>query len=193
MFFRRSPVGTEALPLSMSGIRAGERLLQIGLDDAPIAEAMAAKVGLNGRALFAVDTDREAGRARAVAAGAGVLADVHVVSYSSGAPWPLDDASCDVVVVHGRRGLLASLSATDRRALLSHCLAALRAGGRLIAMDAGASDGIAALLGRGPKPDPVYEEGGGTASALESAGFRPVRVLAERDGYRFTEGLRPSQ
>jgi hypothetical protein len=26
---------------------------------------------------------------------------------------------------------------------------------------------------------------------LEGAGFRPVRVLGERDGYRFIEGLRP--
>jgi SAM-dependent methyltransferase len=190
MFFRRSPVGTEPLPLSMSGIRAGERLLQIGLDDAAFAEAMASKVGLNGRAVFAV-TERDASRAQAIAASSGVLADVHVVSFSNEGQWPIDDASCDVVIVHGRRGLLASLDDRSRQTLLSHCLGALRPGGRLVAMDAGASEGIAALLGRGPKPDAAYEGAGGTAKALESAGFRPVRLLAERDGYRFTEGLRP--
>ena len=33
---------------------------------------------------------------------------------------------------------------------------------------------------------------GGATALLEAAGFHPVRVLAERDGERFTEGWKPS-
>ena len=31
---------------------------------------------------------------------------------------------------------------------------------------------------------------GGVVGALEAAGFRPVRLLAEREGYKFAEGIK---
>ncbi len=194
IFLRRSTVGLEPLPLVMSGVRAGERLLQLGLEDAALAEAMAKKVGLNGLAGFAVTTSGEADAARALAVNAGVLADVHLVQLARALVWPADieAGSFDVVVVHGRNGLIATLDPGICTGVLTRCLHALRPGGRLVAIDAAASTGISAWLRRGPAPNISYEAAGGTAAALEQAGFRPVRVLAERDGFKFTEGLRPT-
>jgi hypothetical protein len=42
----------------------------------------------------------------------------------------------------------------------------------------------------GAKVDAQYEAAGGTAAALEAAGFRAVRTLGDRQGYRFIEGLK---
>jgi SAM-dependent methyltransferase len=191
IFFRRSRIGLDPLALSMSGVRAGERLLQIGLEDAPLAGRIAARVGLNGHAVFVVGSDRDAATARAIAAGAGVLTDVHTVDLAGGEDWPVEDASIDVVVIHGRNGLLASLEASARVAALARCHRVLRPGGRLVAIDAGALQDVAAWFRRGPKPNTAYEAAGGAPAALHAAGFKPVRVLAEREGFRFTEGARP--
>jgi hypothetical protein len=40
---------------------------------------------------------------------------------------------------------------------------------------------------------PARGETATTTGALELSGFRPVRRIAERDGWRFTEGLKPGQ
>ena len=40
------------------------------------------------------------------------------------------------------------------------------------------------------RPDAGYEAAGGAVAALQAAGFKPVRMLSEREGYRFTEGLK---
>ena len=68
----------EPLPITMSGVRMGERLLQIGVNDSRLAGVVAAKVGLSGHAAIAVADERAASRARDAAAEAGVLADIHV-------------------------------------------------------------------------------------------------------------------
>jgi len=48
------------------------------------------------------------------------------------------------------------------------------------------------LLARfGHQREDPYVEAGGTTRDLETAGFRPVRVLGEREGHRFLEGIRP--
>jgi hypothetical protein len=38
--------------------------------------------------------------------------------------------------------------------------------------------------------DDEYEGIGGVVRALERAGFRPVRLLADREGYKFAEGIK---
>ena len=43
---------------------------------------------------------------------------------------------------------------------------------------------------RQPRGNEAYESAGGIVGALEAAGFRPVRLLAEREGYKFTEGIK---
>ena len=64
-FLRKSKL--ERLPIVMSGVRTGERVLQIGVDDASLVGAIAAKVGLSGHAAIVVATERAAAAARAAA------------------------------------------------------------------------------------------------------------------------------
>jgi hypothetical protein len=59
----------------------------------------------------------------------------------------------------------------------------------MIALESGAPTGLRGLLG-GAKGDTSYHAEGGTVGVLEAAGFRPVRTLGDRQGYRFIEGLK---
>ena len=40
------------------------------------------------------------------------------------------------------------------------------------------------------RPKTGHDSADATLAALASAGFSPVRLLSERDGYRFVEGLK---
>jgi ubiquinone/menaquinone biosynthesis C-methylase UbiE len=186
-FLRKSSVGSEPLAVTMSGVKLGERALQVGLDDAGIAASIAAKTGMTGQASLVVADEAAAAAARNAVADTGGLGDVVVVASLH--PLPFADQAYDLVVVHSARGLLSSLPREAREKLLAECRRVLRAGGRLIALEAGTQTGLRALLG-GVKPDPGYEAAGGTTAALEAAGFRPVRLLGDRQGYKFIEGLR---
>jgi SAM-dependent methyltransferase len=165
----------------MSGLRIGERLLQIGVDDPKLLAAMASKVGLSGSASVVVPDETSAARARDAAAEAGALVDVHAAPAGGSLPFAGD--AFDVVVVHAMSGAPRTAAAlADARRVLRH-------GGRIILIEAGPKSGLAALL-RPHRPDAPYEAAGGPVAALKGAGFRPVRILSERDGYRFTEGLK---
>jgi SAM-dependent methyltransferase len=185
MFFLRKS-NLEQLPVAMSGVRMGERALQMGIDDPLLAGAIAAKVGLSGHAAFAVSDEAGAARARAAAAKAGALVDLQVGPLSA---LPFDPGSFDVVVVHGTGGLLSALDADARVAALREGHRVLRTGGRIVVIERGRPAGAFARL-RAPRVDPAYESAGGAVAALAAAGFRAPRVLAEREGYRFSEGLK---
>lgn len=184
MFFRKSRL--EPLPITMSGVRMGERLLQIGIDDPVTAGMLAKKVGLSGSNALLAPTDSDAERARTTAATAGVLIDVQVVSWRH---FPFDAEAFDLIVVHGTRGLLASLPPDDRVACLQESRRVLRAGGRIIVIERGRRGGLAGLL-RGHRIDQYYAAAGGAEGALKAEGFKPVRLLGEADGLKFTEGLK---
>ena len=188
MFFLRKPrLDTEPLAIKMSGIRLGERLLQLGVDDAKLAAQMAVKIGLSGTTALIVTQDADAARARAAAAHAGALVDVRVAPYET---MPFDASAFDVLVVHGARGLLRDLRAEGReRAVLNEAYRVLRHGGRIIAIEGGPKSGLAGVLSP-YRPDPAYDAAGGATALLQAAGFRPVRVLMQRDGFTFTEGLK---
>jgi SAM-dependent methyltransferase len=186
-FLRKTSLPAEPLAITMSGIRMGERLLQIGVDDLTLTAAMALKVGLSGSAAVAVPDTPRAERVRKAAERAGVLVDIRVNSFDM---LPFENAAFDVVVVHGVEGLLASLGREARDvAALREAHRVLRQGGRIIVVEAGPQQGLARLVG-GSRQDPQYAAAGGTSRALRSAAFKPVRVLSERDGYRFIEGLK---
>jgi SAM-dependent methyltransferase len=185
--FLRKARAREPLALTMSGVRMGERVLQIGVNDPRLTGAIVAKVGLSGHAAIAVRSEKDAQRARQGSADVGGLADVHVTGIDT---LPFAAQEFDVTVIHSLDGLLASLDVEGRLGLLRECLRVLRPGGRLVAFEAGERSGLRAMLQRTPGPDPAYEQSGGTLAALGAAGFKPVRILAEREGYRFTEGFR---
>ena len=169
MFFLRKPK-LESLPIAMCGVRMGERALQIGIDDPSLAGAIASKVGLSGQAAIVVSDDRAAESARNAAAKAGALADVHVAPLTT---MPFAESAFDVAVLHSTKGWLAALADNDRHAVVRETLRVLRTGGRLVVIEStrgGAGIGV---------------------DALTQGGFRAARILAEREGYRFTEGLKP--
>jgi SAM-dependent methyltransferase len=187
-FLRKSTVGREPLAVTMSGVRLGERALQIGLDHPGIAAAIAAKTGMTGVATIVVSDEATARTARAAVADAGGLGDVRVGPFDT---LPFEDGSYDVVVLHDAGGRLSSMPRDVRERVLCECRRVLRGGGRVIALEAGSPIGLRRLLGKGSRRDEQYEQAGGTARALETAGFRAVRTLGDRQGYSFLEGVSP--
>jgi len=186
-FLRKSTVEREPLAVTMTGVRMGERLLQIGAADARLVTVLAAKPGLSGHAAIVVTGEHEAERARAASAESGLLVDVQVAPLPA---LPAADGSFDVVILHDAATALAGLDGASRVRAAAETYRVLRSGGRLIALEAGTPTGLRAMLRRTPAADPAYEAGGGTQRILESAGFRAVRLLADREGYRFIEGLK---
>jgi ubiquinone/menaquinone biosynthesis C-methylase UbiE len=171
----------------MSGLRMGERLLQIGVDDATLLADMALKIGLSGSASVAVADEADAARVRSGTESAGALIDLHVTSLES---LPFGNDAFDVVVVHGMNGLLRSLTERARaEPVLREARRVLRHGGRIIVIEAGPKSGLAGIISP-YRPDVRYEAAGGTLGALRVAGFKPARALWEREGYRFSEGLK---
>jgi ubiquinone/menaquinone biosynthesis C-methylase UbiE len=187
MFFRKPTVIRDPLAVTMSGVRMGERLLQIGVDDPRLAGTLASKVGLSGHAAMVVTDEAAAARARSGIADAGSLVDLHVAPTDA---LPFEADGFDAIVLHNLDLHVAAMDAARRGALLRECRRVLRGGGRLVVIEAGTRTGMGAMLRPGPKPDASYEAAGGTAAALGDAGFKPVRVLGDREGFKFIEGLK---
>lgn len=176
----RDPIG-----VTMSGVRMGERLLQLGLLDQTLAGALAGKVGLSGTAAVAVADETGAAGARKAATRSGVLVDVRVSPLDA---LPFEPDTFDIVFIHGADGFLPRLG-PSRTAVLAECRRVLRHRGRVIAVEPGTRTGLGAML-RPARPDVTYESSGGTVAAFEAAGFKPVRVVGDLEGLRFVEGLK---
>ncbi len=177
-FFRPGP-GPYALALAMTGVRLGERLLEIGSGTPDLFGALAVKTGLSGHAAAVAADPLGAAALKQAGAQAGALVEVEVASPDS-LPYPPE--SFDIIVVD------ATHAAIDTAvAWLAEALRVLRSGGRLIVAERTGGVrlwGVFELRGSsGP--------GQAVARALEKNGYRPVRKIAERDGWRFTEGLKP--
>jgi SAM-dependent methyltransferase len=171
MFLRKTRI--EPLPVTMSAVRMGERVLQIGVDDPAVASAIAAKTGLSGSAAIVVTDERDAERAQTAMAHAGILVDVKVTPLAS---LPFENDSFDLVVVHAGRG--ASLD------VLRESHRVVRHGGRVMTVEGGPASGLTAMF-KTPRPPESDVVG-----VLQTAGFRSARLLAEREGYRFAEGMK---
>ena len=171
IFRRGGGRAMDPLQVSMTGVRMGERFIQIGCDDGSLLAGLAAKVGLSGSAAVAVFDEAAAGRARATGAKVGALIDVHVLTSGT---LPFDTGQVDMLVIDDTRAALSSRPDEIRRMILSEALRAVRIGGRIEAVES---------MGQTPTT---------LASDLEQAGFKPVRALAERDSLRFVEGLKPN-
>lgn len=161
----------DPLHVSMTGVRMGERFIQIGCDDRSLLAGLAAKVGLSGSAAVAAFDEASARRARATAAKVGALIDVHVIASGQ---LPFDTGMVDMLVIDDTRAALSSRPDEIRRLILGEALRTVRSGGRVEAVES---------IGKTPAT---------LAGDLEQAGFKPVRVLAEKDGLRFVEGLKPN-
>lgn len=177
MFFLRKS-SKERLPVAMTGVRMGERALQIGIDDSSLVGAIAAKVGLSGHAAIVVRNEREAAKAQSATEKAGALADVQV---ETGAALPFESDSFDVIVLHAANGVPPQAASTLRE---GHRI--LRTGGRFVIVEGGPGEGALAFLRAKPRlPDSAT-----VVQSMSAVGFRATRLLAEHEGYRFSEGLK---
>jgi ubiquinone/menaquinone biosynthesis C-methylase UbiE len=173
----------DPLQVAMTGIRMGERYLQIFCSDQTLTRGLAAKAGLSGVAALAAPDETHAASARKAAAKEGVLIDLKVAPVSD-LDWP--DASFDMIVVDNTGDGFSSLEPAARDGLLQSIRRVLRGGGRIELIERIGGG----LFGGAPQPPDQYAQIGGAEGAFKAAGFKPVRTLAEKDGFRFVEGLK---
>ena len=158
----------DPLQVAMTGIRMGERYVQVFCNDPALTRGLATKIGLSGVATLAAYDDAQAQQGRKEATKAGVLIDLQVTAPTL-LPW--GDNAFDMVVVDNTGGNFSGLTQTDQTTCLQQCRRVLRQGGRL------------EFIERLTEPS-------GAEATLSAAGFKPVRMLAERDGFRFVEALK---
>jgi hypothetical protein len=168
---KRGAAAMDPLQVSMTGVRMGERFLQIGCHDTALLAGLAAKVGLSGTAALAAFDDDQATRASRVGAKIGALIETHRIE---GRALPFDGDQFDMVVVDDTNGSFGKMDENTRRAYLRDAARTLRHGGRIEMVEGAAA--------RSPGYDALGD--------LAASGFKPVRELAQRDGFRFLEGLR---
>jgi ubiquinone/menaquinone biosynthesis C-methylase UbiE len=171
MLMRRGR-GTSMDPLqvSMTGVRMGERFLQVGCYDSALLAGLAAKVGLSGSAAVAAFDQQQVKRAQKVGAKVGALIETKLVESRS---LGFDSDQFDMIVVDDTTGAFGAIADADRLDYLRDARRTVRQGGRVEVVETTKAAG---------KHDVLRD--------LTTAGFKPVRVLAERDGVRFVEGLR---
>jgi hypothetical protein len=169
MLFRfRRTRAMDPLQVAMTGVRMGEKYLQIFCSDATLTRGLATKTGLSGVAALAAPDEEQARRARAAADKAGALIEIKVTPPVALA-W--DDDAFDMIVIDNTGGAFTALGADGRAACLRAAMRVVRPGGRVEIIER--------------MTDTSHAE-----DSLQAVGFRPVRTLAERDGFRFVEGLR---
>ena len=152
------------------------------LPDGGRLAAVASKVGLSGRAAAAVPDARSAERARKGAERAGTLVEVEVADPRQ---LPFEDGAFNVVVIDDTAGLLSSSTDEDRGAIVREAARILEPGGRAMVVGRGEPSGLAALVARKPNAPPFDAQ-----PVLHAHGFKAVRLLAEREGFTFVEGLK---
>jgi len=186
-FNRRSSPHT--LAVGMTGVKMGDRFAQIGCPDGGRLGAVAAKVGLSGRAATAVPDEKSAARARKGAEQAGVLVEIEVAPPTR---LPFETAAFDVAVVDDTGGVIGSLEPAERSAAIAELARILRGGGRAMIVGEGPATGVRAVLTRSGSA-PSFAASGDATRALQAGGFASVRILAEREGLVFVEGMKVRQ
>ena len=175
------------LAVSMTGVKMGDRVAFVGCAHGGRLAAVAARVGLSGRAVAVVPDPASAERVRKGAAQAGVLVEIEITSPGT---LPLEDAATDLAIVDDTGGLLGLMRADERAASVRELARILRPAGRAILVGAAPRAGLARLLTGAPS-EPPFVASDAASQALEAGGFRSVRTLAEREGLVFLEGINP--
>jgi ubiquinone/menaquinone biosynthesis C-methylase UbiE len=185
MFLKRDNPHT--LVVNMTGVKLGDRLVQIGCAHGGRLGVVAGKVGLSGRAVAVVPDDSSAARASKGAADAGALVEVEIARTTN---LPLEADAFDLAIVDDTGGLFGSLRAEDRAASVRELLRVLRPGGRVMIIGAAPRAGLGALFSHA-QSGPPFVASGDANRVLEADGFKSVRTLAEREGLVFVEAIKP--
>ncbi len=185
--FNRDKGAPYALAVAMVGLRMGERLLLVG-DDAPLFAFLAGKIGLTGQAVAVAGSPEAAAAVAAEAAALGILFEE--VGHAAFPALPVADGAFDVAVLNAGRAVLAGLDRGRRVDLARAVGRALRPNGRLVIVEGQPKRLFGLVAGAATPGLDAFRAEGGAEKLLEAAGFHPVRVLADRDGQRFTEGLK---
>jgi len=172
-----------ALLVGMTGVKLGDRVVQIGCAHGGRLAAVAAKVGLSGHALAIVPDEESAARVRKGAADAGVLVDVETAPLST---LPADADAFDLAIIDNADGLLTRMQPAQQTALAFEVARVLRPAGRLMVVGATPQSGLGALFSRSQAGPPFDAE-----PMLKAGGFKSVRTLAAREGLVFVEGIKP--
>jgi ubiquinone/menaquinone biosynthesis C-methylase UbiE len=188
VFFRRAGE-KHSVAIAMTGVALGDRLLQVGCTDSSLLGAIGSKVGLSGRVCAIVPDDIHAARAKRAAEKSGFLLELETGKLEH---FPFEEAAFNLIVVDNQEGLLSNMRPEQRVAALKQAFRTLAPRGRIVVIERAARGGLGALFGSSsPAPiDPHYKSSGGAVVALEAEGFRSTRLLAERDGVSFFEGVR---
>jgi ubiquinone/menaquinone biosynthesis C-methylase UbiE len=175
------------LVVSMTGVKMGDRFLQVGCADAARLAAVAGKVGLSGRALAVVPAESVAARVRSAAARAGVLVEIEIASPTT---LPIEGNTFDLAVVDDTDGFIGAMRPEGEVATIREIGRVLRPGGRIVLIGASPRGGLGRLFTRAPDEPPLVASGQASA-LLEADGFKSVRQLADRDGLVFVEAIKP--
>jgi ubiquinone/menaquinone biosynthesis C-methylase UbiE len=179
-YLRKSEL--EPLTISMCGLKLGHRFLVIGSSDPDLVWRLAGKVGLTGRACLLDESAAQTAAAAAAVEQQGALIESFTAPFTS---LPFEAGAFDAVIM---RNALAAIDPSRRAAAMSEVVRVVRPGGRCIAIEDLPRSGIWALVtGRGggmPTAGPIAVE------LLSAAGLRGVRLLAEREGIAFVEGVK---
>ena len=103
---------------------------------------------------------------------------------------PLDADQFDLAIVDDTGGLFGTMRAEDRVMSIRELVRVLRPGGRVMVVGAAPRGGLGSLLTRS-QSGPPFAASGEALVALEADGFKSVRLLAEREGLVFVEGVKP--
>ena len=172
------------LVVGMSGVKMGDRLVQVGCADAAQLAAIAGKVGLSGRAAAIVPDTATGARVEKAASQAGVLVEVTVAPPTQ---LPVEDNAFDVAIIDDTNVAFTKATAETRGAMVRETLRVLRPGGRLMVIGATPRTGLAAKLNQ-RAADALSAD---PTPSLQGDGYKAVRILAERDGLIFYEGMKP--
>src|SRR6185295_4534390 len=135
------------LAVSMTSVKLGDRVAFIGAGSPGRIAAIAAKVGLSGRATAAVPDEQTVARVNTAAANAGVLVDTDVADIQH---LPYAASDFDLVVIDDTSALLEQLGEGERAAVAREAARILRPGGRVVVLGAGEPTGLNRLMSKTP-------------------------------------------